>query len=436
MNLSPLWNTDKQKLGAGRGNRTLVCKNDRGKPLFTRGKSSLGLLETGPDVCTFVCNPMASVFQKPKSPFWYAAYRNAKGERVQKSTKRTNRTEAEDMARQFEKLGLKARAKTLTEAQARRVVSEILEDATGEPLHFHSTRDWFAEWLAGKKGAVSPRSLARYSQVCREFLTHLGPKADLTIGGVTVKDVRSWRDVLAETGMSAVTINQNVRKMLSGPFVAAFKQGFIALNPCAAVEALQEEDSGARQPFTAQQVNDILDAADEHWEGVILFGYHTALRLRDITELDWSSVHGDILQVTPRKTKRLKKSLIIPLHPDLQAWLKERKVKTGPVFPTLTGRPTGGKSALSGMFAALMADAKVVGDSLREGKGRGRRTNSLSFHSLRHSCVSTMANAGVSKELRQVLSGHSDDASHKRYTHHELEQLRAAIAKVPSLRSK
>jgi integrase len=434
MNLTSLWNPDKHRRRAGRGNRTLVCKNDRFNRSFTRETSRLGLLETGPDVCTFVCKPMPSVFQKPGSPYWYAAYRDAKGERVQKSTKQIKREDAEIIAMQWAKASTKARAKTLTESQARRILSEILEDVTGEVMHFHSTRDWFAEWLAGKKGAVSPRSLARYSQVCREFLAHLGPKADLTIGGVTVKDVRSWRDALAETGMSAVTINQNVRKMLSGPFVAAFKQGFITLNPCAAVEALQEEDAGARQPFTAQQVNDMLNAADEHWQGVIMFGYHTALRLRDITDLDWLSVRGDILQVTPRKTKRLKKSLIIPLHPDLQEWLKNRKQKTGPVFPTLAGRPTGGKSALSGMFAALMADAKVVGDALREGKGRGRKTSSLSFHSLRHSCVSTMANAGVSKELRQALSGHSDDASHKRYTHHELEQLRAAIAKIPSLR--
>ena len=70
---------------------------------------------------------------------------------------------------------------------------------------------------------------------------------------------------------------------------------------------------------------------------------------------------------------------------------------------------------------------------LRDGDGKGRTTSSLSFHSLRHSFVSALANAGVARELRQKLSGHSDERSHARHTHHELETLRAAVAKLPGL---
>jgi site-specific recombinase XerD len=45
-----------------------------------------------------------------------------------------------------------------------------------------------------------------------------------------------------------------------------------------------------------------------------------------------------------------------------------------------------------------------------------------------------MANAGVAPELRQKLAGHSDLKSHAIYTHHELESLREAVAKVPGLK--
>jgi len=44
-----------------------------------------------------------------------------------------------------------------------------------------------------------------------------------------------------------------------------------------------------------------------------------------------------------------------------------------------------------------------------------------------------MANAGVGEELRMKLTGHSTREQHKKYTHHELAPLRAAIAKLPSL---
>jgi integrase len=63
----------------------------------------------------------------------------------------------------------------------------------------------------------------------------------------------------------------------------------------------------------------------------------------------------------------------------------------------------------------------------------GRTLSSLSFHSLRHSFNSAMANAGVSQEIRQKLTGHSSAEMNKLYTHHELEPLRTAISKLPRI---
>jgi integrase len=62
-----------------------------------------------------------------------------------------------------------------------------------------------------------------------------------------------------------------------------------------------------------------------------------------------------------------------------------------------------------------------------------RARSSLSFHSLRHSFNSAMANAGVSQEIRQKLTGHASAEVNKLYTHHELEPLRAAIATLPAI---
>jgi integrase len=69
-----------------------------------------------------------------------------------------------------------------------------------------------------------------------------------------------------------------------------------------------------------------------------------------------------------------------------------------------------------------------VEEEKREGKRR--RFTTKSFHSLRHGFVSSMANAGVSKELRMKLAGHTTDASAARYTHHETEVLRQAVETI------
>lgn len=45
-----------------------------------------------------------------------------------------------------------------------------------------------------------------------------------------------------------------------------------------------------------------------------------------------------------------------------------------------------------------------------------------------------MANKGVDKEIRKKLAGHTTDA-HDRYTHLELETLRAALKGFPSVLS-
>jgi integrase len=62
-----------------------------------------------------------------------------------------------------------------------------------------------------------------------------------------------------------------------------------------------------------------------------------------------------------------------------------------------------------------------------------RQLSRRTFHALRHSFTSALANAGVAPELRMKLTGHTTEAVHRGYTHHELESLRAAIAKLPTI---
>ena len=86
-------------------------------------------------------------------------------------------------------------------------------------------------------------------------------------------------------------------------------------------------------------------------------------------------------------------------------------------------------------FRGIMERAGIAGRILRqrEENSAGRTQSSLSFHSLRHSFNSALANAGVAQELRQKLTGHASAAMNAKYTHHELDALRAAVAVLPSV---
>lgn len=337
------------------------------------------------------------------------------------------------MALAWEDAAKAGREKRLTEAQARKVVGDILARSTGESLHFHTCADWLDEWVKGKRGTTSPATWAKYDQTVRDFKAHLGERAKLSLGAIGPKDLRSFRDSLAKGGRSASTVNLAIKKTLSVPFLAAQRLGYISMNPCAAVEPLRDDTDAEREVFSPEQVAMLLDAAEGDWKGAILAGYFTGLRLRDIAEMRWETVdfEAGLLRIKTRKTGTV---LTLPLHEELGEWLRTqpRGIGKAPIFPALAGKGTGGRHGLSGRFTAIMESAGIKGRILRSGgDGEGRRTTSLSFHSLRHSFVSALANAGVTAEVRQKLSGHADARSHAMYTHHELEPLRAAVAKLP-----
>lgn len=382
---------------------------------------------------------MAGITKHPNSPFWTAIFYDGAGAKVRRSTKQRDRRLALKTAMAWEDTAKAGREKRLTEAQARKVVGEILARSTGESLHFHSCRAWLDEWLAGKRGTTAPSTLAKYEQTTRDFIAHLGERAVLTLAAISPKDVRSFRDALAKGGRAPSTVNMAINKTLSAPFLSALRLGYVPTNPCAAVEALRDDVEAIRDPFTTEQVGDLLAAAEGDWKGAILCGYFTGLRLRDVCWMTWDAVDltASVIKVKPMK---LGPTALHPFGAELAAWLRAqpRGISKAPVFPSLAGKGTGGRHGLSGLFKSIMEKAGIKGRTLRSGDGgkagkagKGRTTSSLSFHSLRHTFVSALANAGVPAELRQKLSGHADERSHATYTHHEMESLRGAVAMLP-----
>ena len=96
---------------------------------------------------------------------------------MQKSTKTTDRKLALKLAVEWEEMSAKGKQGALVEAQVRRVVSEIVEQATGEVLHFAKAEDYFADWLKSKEHSTAKATFAKYKQGAREFVDSLGARA-------------------------------------------------------------------------------------------------------------------------------------------------------------------------------------------------------------------------------------------------------------------
>ena len=64
----------------------------------------------------------------------------------------------------------------------------------------------------------------------------------------------------------------------------------------------------------------------------------------------------------------------------------------------------------------------------------GSRTNyERSFHSLRHTLTSWLADSNVSPEIRMQIIGHKSQDVHSLYTHLDAKTLKKAMSGVPGL---
>jgi len=375
---------------------------------------------------------MASIHQRPKSPYWHASYLGPDGRWILRSTKQEDRQAALAVAMEYERASKLARRGDLTEAQAREVLKDIMKRADmGETLQGVSIKSHFDNWLKSKRTRKSKSTGERYGMAVGEFLKTLGNRASRPLTSLTAADVERFLIQRTAKQLSPATLILDV-KIIGGALNAARRQGLITTNPAEAVE-LPDNTGMERGTFAPAEVKMLVDTADGEWKTLISLAYFTGARLYDGCRMQCDGVDlaGETLTYQQAKTGA---KVTTPLHPDLLARLNKLAGTDKPdvfIMPQLASQRTSGRRGLSETFKKIMRKAGVDSQTV---KGAGNQMFSRrSFHALRHSFTSALANQNVSSELRMKLTGHKTEGEHQKYTHHEMDNLRAAIKKIPSL---
>jgi len=371
-----------------------------------------------------------------KTPYWIAAYTDQFGRRRKRSTKKTSQKDAQKVLNGWLKAIDAARDGHLTEARAREIIGEIYEQASkGKKLYMPTIEAYLTDWLKAEKPTISEASYLKKAQAVRLFLESLGERRSLVLEAITEDDMVKLRDELLADGRRAATVNGLVRKILAQPFRQAHKKGLVRIDPVAGMKAVRG-DSVEKHTFTEEQVQRLIDVSKGDWRGMVLFGFYSGARLGDLANLTWDEVDLDKKVITFAQKKTGKK-IQIPIAEALHDYLLTLPIKDEsklPVFPTLHGKTSGGKLGLSMAFGRLMARAGIEQGTIRErGEGVSRKVSGLSYHSLRHSFNSILANSGVPQELRMKLTGHSSKEMNAGYTHHEMAVIRGALEHLPRL---
>jgi integrase len=142
-------------------------------------------------------------------------------------------------------------------------------------------------------------------------------------------------------------------------------------------------------------------------------------------------------------TRKTHRRLVIPLAPPLREHLLElagSDKPSAPIHPKAAAIVTaqeGRVVSLCNQFADLLAAAGLREAYSHRSRGLGRSSprerHTLSFHSLRHTAVSLLKDAGIPHATVQALVGHESAAISQRYTHVGLDALQRAVGSLPEL---
>ncbi len=397
---------------------------------------------------------MATLYKKPNSQFYYAQYFNADGNRVSKSTGTTLKREAERIAAGFESderderkkasqlptafaavldtVAREAASGNLTLARAEEFVHRLHKLANPDFTEF-SLEDFWKAWIVEQRRHVGVSTAKGYDQDLDLFSQALGKRAmSAPVNALTSDQVNAAIDKAKkktdakgehESTRRASTVNKalaSLRRVME----AALAKGLATHNPAKQSRSLRQEDSTERAPFTVLEIRSLLDHKDtsDEWRGAVTLAAHTGLRLGDVLSLNRKHVDGTKLVIMPSKTARQRKVITVPLTPPCLAWIGMRK---GDFFPDLKTQNT---ATTSMQFSAIMKKAKVPKEITLPGGMKASR----SFHALRHTFASWLAEADIHADVRQKLTGHSSSKIHARYSHHD-EALDRAVSTLPSL---
>ncbi len=388
------------------------------------------------------------LYKQKESKYWWVKFYDPDGKPVYKSTRTTLKKEArrkaEDIAAGMRReaakeVGLGVAFQDVVRRAADYAAEGSLSLSKAEDLirrlHRIANPDYCRvtlqehvdAFLAAKIPQLPTESSRNsYRTGCQKMLEALGKKtAQGPVDGLTGALVVAAAGKMRK-GMKGATANLYV-KMFRYAMEQAVDEGLIPTNPAGekVIKPFQENDSEQVAAFTQEEFNLLLEAAakkhkSDEWAGLILIAGHTGQRLGDCLELGTASIRNDSFVFVQGKKKAAKKTVRVPITSRVLEWIDERQ---GKFFPTLKKQAT---SSTSSQFASIMKEAGVPKYVETPEGGQAKRT----FHSLRHSFTSWLADAAVAPDIRKKLTGHSKDGIHARYTHHD-QSLNEAVQKLP-----
>ena len=233
--------------------------------------------------------------------------------------------------------------------------------------------------------------------------------------------------------VSKKTFNSH-RAFLMQFYSVLAKPASLPANPWKAITRykLGKMQSQSRRVLDNDELRKVCQTATGELRTLLAVGLYLGARLGDAATLQWANVdlRKMCVEYRQRKTGR---EIKLPLHLALAAELSatRRGDRHGYVVPTLAKLYL--EKGVRYVTNRVQYHFRKCGiKTSRTGNGV-RDAVDVGFHSLRHSAVTLMREAGAPLSVTMGIVGHTSTATHDLYTQHGEGALKLAVAMLPSV---
>jgi len=193
-----------------------------------------------------------------------------------------------------------------------------------------------------------------------------------------------------------------------------------------------------RRDLSEAEAQLVINNATGELRTLFVLGLYTAMRLGDCATLRWDEVKWQLNQIVrvPRKLRRHGKTVVIPMFHAV----REALAQTPPadrrdyVLPELATTYETRSWILTKRIRKHLQNCGIRRHRKGTGPGTGKRAVvEVGFHSLRHTFVTMLANAGAPLPVVQALAGHGSAAIQQVYLHMGPDITRRAIESLPDV---
>lgn len=337
---------------------------------------------------------MAYLYKRPNSPYWWVSYSEG-GKEIRNSTGIRHEGRVKPRPQGHESTILR----TLEERLAsKRFGMPVLPDDVGILDWYEAFAKWYvvehtpkaSTWTFQQRAAQAFLKWAKANKVT--MLSHVTPSK--------LREYFTGRQIASKTRKNEVSWWRQVweRAKLEN------KVHFDA-NPWAEFSP-RKVVSVPRRAFTQAEIDILLALESPLWRVFLVWvGYFTGERYSAILHLRVDDLMGDVLRFSRTKEDRIR---YVYCPQPLKSFLKEFTAAGETWLPAeIIDREKDGEGR---SFPKLFAGLRKKHKGLFQG---------VSFHSLRHTYSSLLANSGIAQKDRMEIMDHSTVAAHSRYVHEE-----------------